>query len=98
MTKYIIKKPVITEKSLDDAARGEFTFEVDKSCNKQQARKAIEEMFKVHVVKTTSVIIKGKYKKAGKKRINTKRPDKKKIRVKLRSGEKIDLFEVGQTK
>lgn len=97
INRLIIKKPIITEKSLVDARRGIFAFEVEKSATKFQIKKMIEKTFKVHVKRISTVIIKGKKRMVGRKRIEIDRPDKKKTRVKLASGEKIDLFEVGKS-
>ena len=94
----IIKKAIITERSLLDAAKGIFTFEVSKESTKDQAKKAINKMFNVNVTAITSSILKGKTKLTGKKRIPVKKADSKKIRVKLKPGEKIDLFETGEKK
>lgn len=94
----VIKKPIITEKSLQDANRGIFTFEVDKEAHKLQLKKTIEYLFKVHVKKITSATIKGKKRLVGKKRLPVFSPDRKKVWVKLATGEKIDLFELGEKK
>lgn len=94
----IIKKPIITERSLIDANAGVFTFEVDKNANKYQIKEKIENLFKVHVEKITSANFKGKKRLAGRRRIPVYQPDTKKIWVKLAAGEKIDLFEVGEKK
>lgn len=94
----IIKKPIITEKSLADAGMGIFTFEVDKNANKYQIREKIENLYKVHVQKITSANFKGKKRLVGKKRSPVYGPDRKKAWVKLAQSEKIDLFEVGERK
>lgn len=94
----LIKKPVITEKSLRDAARGIFTFEVDKQASKNQIRKEVESLFKVHVKKITSANFKGKKRLVGRRRMPVYDSDRKKAWVKLAAAEKIDLFEVGERK
>lgn len=94
----IIKKPIITEKSLTDARKGIFTFEVDKNANKNQIKEKIENLYKVHVKKVTSANFKGKKRLVGKKRSPVYEPDRKKAWVKLAQSEKIDLFEVGEKK
>jgi len=91
----IIKSPIITEKSLNDAKNGIYTFAVDKKSNKIEIRKEIESQFKIHVKGITTEIIKGKKKLSGRRRQASQLPDVKKARVKLAKGEKIDLFEVG---
>ncbi len=95
--KIIIKKPVITEKSLKDAARGVFTFLVDKKANKPEIKNAVNQLFKVHAQWVTTTVVKGKKRTAGKKRKIIKAPDMKKAFVRLQKGEKIELFEVGKT-
>jgi large subunit ribosomal protein L23 len=95
---YIIKRPIITEKSIRDAQKGVFTFEVDKRATKPEAGNAINKMFNVHVKAITSTIVKGKKRLAGRKRTAVYQPDTKKVRVKLAANEKIDLFEVGKGK
>lgn len=97
INKLLIKRPIITEKSLSDATSSVFAFEVDRYATKPQIKQAIEEIFKVHVKQISTTIIKGKKRMAGKKRLVVKEPDKKKARIKLVSGEKIDLFEVGKS-
>lgn len=98
MNTQIVIKPVITEKSLKDASVGTYTFIVDLNSNKNQIRQAVEKMFTVHVKDITTVIIKGKNKIAGRKRRLVRQPDVKKARLKLAAGEKIDLFEIGESK
>lgn len=98
LTASIIKKPIITERSLRDASFGIFTFEVDRKANKHQIKETIEALFKVHVKKITSANLHGKKRMVGKKRTPVLDPNRKKAWVHLVSGEKIDLFEVGERK
>jgi large subunit ribosomal protein L23 len=88
----IIKSPLVTEKL--DALREEtqtYAFEVDRRANKQQIREAIERLFKVHVEEVRTAIVRGKKKRLG-QRIG-QRPNWKKALVRLREGEKLDIFE-----
>jgi large subunit ribosomal protein L23 len=51
----IIKRPIITEKSMELLDENKYTFEVDKNANKPEIKKAIEEIFdgvKVKKVRT----------------------------------------------
>ena len=93
----IVVRPIISERSLSDARRGVFTFEVVKNANKDLAASEISKLFNVKVVSITSEIIKGKIKSTGRKKLRVKRPDMKKVRVHLSEGQTIPLFEVGQT-
>jgi large subunit ribosomal protein L23 len=93
--KQILNKPIITERSLADAQIGRFTFAVEKTANKPQIAAVVASQFNVHVLSVKTAIVKGKTKKAGKRRLITKASDWKKAIVVLKAGEKIDLFEVG---
>ena len=88
----IIKRPIITEQSMDQVAEKKYTFEVDKSANKIQIKKAVEEIFKVKVQKVTTINYIGKPKRMG---VHLgKRADWKKAVVKLTDDSKtIELFE-----
>lgn len=90
----VILKPVISERSLADAAAGVFTFLVDPLSAKNQIKKAIEEIYKVHVKQISTNIVHGKKRIVGRKRKVIYVRDAKKARVKLADKEKIDLFEV----
>jgi large subunit ribosomal protein L23 len=46
----IVIHPVISEKSMDEAQRGKYTFAVHDDANKVQIKAAVEELFKVQVV------------------------------------------------
>ncbi|MCF7873251.1 MAG: 50S ribosomal protein L23 [Candidatus Omnitrophica bacterium] len=59
----VVKMPLVTEKSNRDIALGKYSFNVDKSANKIQIRKAIEKIYKVKVKKVSTEIVKGKPKK-----------------------------------
>lgn len=88
----IIKRPIITEQSMEGVADKKYTFEVDKAANKIQIKKAVEEIFKVKVQKVTTINYIGKNKRMG---VHFgKRPDWKKAVVKLTADSKtIELFE-----
>ena len=92
-TQHIIIKPIISEKSLKDAALGKYTFLVNQKANKTQIKRAIEEVFKVKVTKITTNTTKGsttKNTKVGRK--VTLFADKK-ARVALQKGQSIDIFD-----
>jgi len=88
----IIRRPIITEQSMDQVAERKYTFEVAKGANKIEIKKAIEEIFKVEVEKVTTINYIGKPKRQGV--FVGKRADWKKAVVKLKEGSKtIELFE-----
>ena len=66
MTPYdIIRKPVISERSMADAENKKYTFKVDVRANKTQVRDAVEEIFDVEVKKVNIMNVKGKKKRMG---------------------------------
>lgn len=88
----IIRRPIITERSMDQVADRKYTFEVAKGANKIEIKKAVEEIFKVEVEKVTTMNYIGKPKRQGV--FMGKRADWKKAVVKLKEGSKtIELFE-----
>lgn len=90
----IIKRPVLTEKSLLDASVGEYTFEVKKTANKVEIAKAVQEIFGVDVKKVKTSIIKNRSKRVLRTRQETTLPAFKKAIVKVGKDQKIDIFEV----
>jgi large subunit ribosomal protein L23 len=90
----VIIKPVITEKSMKDAAKGRFTFIVGINATKTLIKEAVEKRFNVHVVGTTTVVVKGKTIRVGKRRAEKALQPNKKAIVALKTGEKIGLFEL----
>lgn len=88
----IIKRPLITEKTnLQKEDSNQVTFEVDRSANRIEITRAVEQIFKVKVARTRTMRVTGKIKRRG--RILGKRKDWKKAIVTLMPGERIDFFE-----
>ena len=94
MNPYIIKKPVITEKSLLLAqSQDKYVFEVDKLANKDQIKVAIEEFFGVEVKDVNTIRRNKTTKRTGKKRMTVVVPQVKKAIVQLKEGHKIEMFD-----
>ncbi|HAK60937.1 MAG TPA: 50S ribosomal protein L23 [Nitrospiraceae bacterium] len=88
----IIRNPRITEKGTRIKEKSNvLTFEVKKTANKVQVKKAIEGIFKVKVLDVTTINYSGKIKRLGQR--SGRRSDWKKAYVTLKPGEKIDMFE-----
>ena len=62
----IIIAPVITEKSMADRANNVYTFKVANTASKDEIAKAVEEAFKVEVVKVNTLNTKAKKRRVGK--------------------------------
>lgn len=87
----IVIRPIITERGTDSMSIGRYTFEVFIGANKHQIKKAVEDLFKVHVEDVNTMIIKGKIRGFG--RFVGRRKKWKKAVVSLREGDSIPLFE-----
>ena len=61
----VIKRPVITEQSMENVANKIYVFEVAKDANKVEIRKAVEEIFGVKVLKVNTMNVLGKEKRMG---------------------------------
>ncbi len=88
----VIRRPLITEKSMSDIAEGKYTFVVDKKANKTEIKNALEKIFDVKVAKVNTMNMTGKQKRMG---ANVgKRADWKKAIVTLAPDSKgIEFFE-----
>ncbi|MFZ5645239.1 MAG: 50S ribosomal protein L23 [Bacillota bacterium] len=87
----ILKKPLITEKSMDLVQENKYTFIVDPNSNKIEIKKAVEELFKVKVEKVHTIRYKARFKRVRGK-IGRFSGFKKAI-VTLKEGDKIEIFE-----
>ncbi len=87
----ILKKPLITEKSMDLVGENKYTFIVDLNANKIEIKRAVEELFKVKVEKVHTIRYKGRLKRVRGRLGRT--PDYKKAIVTLKQGNKIEIFE-----
>lgn len=88
----IIRKPIITEQSMDAMAEGVYTFVVDKKSNKTEIKNAVETIFSVKVERVNTINMEGKPKRMGAH--VGKRANWKKAMVKLSADSKpIEFFE-----
>ena len=89
----IIKRPIITERSMEQAESKRYTFEVCKDANKIEIAKAVEEIFGVKVAKVNTLNMQGKEKRTG-AFPKGRRPSWKKAMVTLTADSKsIEFFE-----
>lgn len=61
----VIIRPIITEDSMSRLADKKYTFEVASDANKVDIKKAVEEVFKVEVLKVNTISMKSKAKRVG---------------------------------
>ncbi len=89
----IIKRPVITEQSMEAVADKKYVFMVALDANKIEIKRAVEEIFGVKVEKVNTVRMLGKMKRTG-AYPQGRRPAYKKAMVKLTADSKtIEFFE-----
>ena len=89
----VILAPLITEKSMAGTLVAQYSFEVHARATKTQIKHAVEEIFKVHVLKVNTTNVGGKAKNFARRgrRTSGKTADWKKAIVTLKPGEKIEL-------
>ena len=91
-TTQIIRRPCVTEKSIQSSeAANKVVFEVDMKANKAQVKRAVEELFKVTVLKVNTLHVPAKQVRLGRRQ--GMRPPWKKAVVTLKEGDKIEFFE-----
>ncbi len=88
----VIIKPVISEKSMDDAAMKKYTFKVAKDANKTQVKLAIEEIFGVEVAKVNIMNVNGKVKRMG-RNVGKTASSKKAIVTLTAKSKEIEFFQ-----
>lgn len=95
MDARIILGPVVTEKAMNEASKGKYTFRVATSANKKDIKEVIEDKFKVNVLKIATITIKGRSVRTGVKRLEVLKAPFKKAIVMVKAGQKIALFDSG---
>lgn len=89
----IIKRPIITEQSMEDIDIKKYVFEVAKDANKIEIKKAIEEIFGVKVIRVTTTIVPGKEKRMGKNPVGMTSEWKKAVVKLSKNSKNIEIFE-----
>jgi large subunit ribosomal protein L23 len=87
----ILVRPIVTEKNTMLNEVGKYCFEVLLAANKIEIKRAVEEVFSVHVTGVNIIKVPGKMRRMGKTSGMTR--TWKKAIVTLADGERIDLFQ-----
>lgn len=88
----LVKRPIVTEKSMAAMGKRKYTFMVDMHANKYEIKNAVEKIFDVKVQSICTIKMLGKEKRVGVH--EGKRPDWKKAIVTLTPDSKtIELFQ-----
>jgi large subunit ribosomal protein L23 len=85
-------KPVISERSMDEAANRKYTFKVAVGANKTEVKHALEEIFGIEIEKVNIMNVKGKLKKMG-KNVGRRAASKKAIVTLTAKSKEIEFFQ-----
>lgn len=85
----VIRRPILTEKSMRGTEAGRYTFEVTAAANKPAIKDAVQRLFNVQVMKVNTITIPGRQRRRGQHYVHTS--GYKKAVVTLAPGQKIDL-------
>jgi large subunit ribosomal protein L23 len=92
---HVIKRPIVlTEKATRAQELNKVVFEVSLGANKIEIRTAVEQLFNVKVIDVSTLVQRGKSKRAGKRVL--KKPNWKKAVVTLKAGDSIQFFGEGE--
>ena len=89
----IVKRPVITERSMENVADKKYVFEVDINANKTEIKAAIEGIFGVKVAKINTIRMLGKVKRTGAYPAGRRAAYKKAIVTLTADSKTIEFFE-----
>ncbi len=89
----VLRKPIVSEKSMKLASSGLYTFLVDKGATKPAIARAVQEQFKVDVLKVATVNISGEIKMQRRVRKYYQTAGFKKALVQVKKGQSIPIFE-----
>ena len=90
---HLVHKPLITEKSLIHASRGWYTYAVNVEARKEFIAQEIHDAYKVDVLEVRTMRMPEKARRVGRKMVKTTKPAWKKVLVRLKDGQKIDVYE-----
>jgi large subunit ribosomal protein L23 len=90
IAQQVIVRPVVTEKTTDQTAENQYSFEVAKQANKIEIRKAVEMVFGVRVTGVRTQVVRGDLRRVG--QFYGKQRSWKKAIVTLHPDDSIDLY------
>ena len=88
----VIIKPVISERSMEDAQAKKYTFKVATDANKTEVKLAVEEIFGVEVAKVNIMNVNGKLKRMG-RNVGMTAASKKAIVTLTENSKEIEFFQ-----
>ena len=91
---HILIAPVVTEKSTHAQAKKKYTFIVNAKANKIEIGQAIHTAYGVDIQSVRIIPVRGKVRLAGRGRVVTKRPNRKKAIITLSGKGSIDFNKI----
>lgn len=88
----ILRKPLVTEKSMARQQKSIYTFIVAIGSNKHDVRRAVEKIYNVKVDSVRTMRVKGKLKRMKNMLLEGRRKDWKKAYVTLKEGYRLDII------
>ena len=88
----VIRKPVVTEKSMANQQKSVYTFIVAPDATKPEVKQSVEKAFNVKVEEVRTVKVKGKLKRMKNQLLEGKRKNWKKAYVTLKEGFRLDII------
>jgi large subunit ribosomal protein L23 len=85
----VVRRPIVTEKSMRGTGINKYTFEVDTGSTKPVIRDAVQRLFSVRVTKVNVIRIPGRLRRRGQRYF--RESGYRKAIVTLAAGDKIDL-------
>lgn len=89
----IIRRPVITEQSMESVADKKYVFVVDVNADKTQIKAAVEQIFGVKVAKVNTIRMQGKMKRTGAYPAGRRAEYKKAVVTLTADSKTIEFFE-----
>lgn len=86
----VLRKPHVTEKATDLTSKNQYVFEIFADANKNQVRKAVEDVYGIDVEKVRIINIAKKRRRLG--RTQGWKQGYKKAVVKIKEGQKIEVL------
>ena len=88
----IVLQPIVTEKSFDLSSRGVYSFKVNMKATKYSVAKELKRLYGVDAVSVNTAVTAGKKRRILGTRMRVKTPRWKKAVVKIKEGQKIEVF------
>ena len=88
----VIRRPLVTEKSMANQQKSVYTFIVAPNATKPQIHAAVQKAFNVKVAEVRTVVVKGKVKRMKNMVLEGKRKNVKKAYVTLQEGYRLDII------